>query len=76
MTTVRIALANLRAPVSPTTRCVWRHQRSLRPVPGAIVVCFPECFVPGYRWPKLLNHVVETSVFVLATRPLPPRTRA
>ena len=52
MATVRIALANLRIPRTP--------EESVRLATGAVaeagrqralVVCFPECFVPGYRWP-------------------------
>jgi predicted amidohydrolase len=52
MSTVRIALANLRVPATPkesvvlATSAVAEAGRQ-----GAIVVCFPECFVPGYRWP-------------------------
>lgn len=52
MTTARIALANLRVPSTPeesvllaTTAVAEAGQL------GALVVCFPECFVPGYRWP-------------------------
>lgn len=52
MSTVRIALANVRIPVSPeesvtlaTSAVVEAGER------GALVVCFPECFIPGYRWP-------------------------
>ncbi len=52
MSTVRIALANLRAPATSEESVLLamsaiaeagRH--------GSIVICFPECFVPGYRWP-------------------------
>src|ERR1051325_2742677 len=50
--TVRIALANIRVPTSPddsvhlATSAVADAGRR-----GAAVLCFPECFVPGYRWP-------------------------
>src|SRR5215831_19599096 len=52
MSTVRIALANLRVPGTPAesvllaTSAVAEASRR-----GAAVICFPECFVPGYRWP-------------------------
>ena len=52
MSTVRIALANVRVPATPddsvrlATSAVAGAGRR-----GALVICFPECFVPGYRWP-------------------------
>src|SRR6187399_1619579 len=52
MSTVRIALANVRQPETPedsirlAASAIAEAGRA-----GAIVVCFPECFVPGYRWP-------------------------
>lgn len=52
MSTVRIALANVRVPSTPeesvlvATSAVAEAGRQ-----GALVVCFPECFIPGYRWP-------------------------
>jgi predicted amidohydrolase len=52
MTTVRIALANLRVPSTPdesvrlATSAVTEAGRE-----RALVICFPECFIPGYRWP-------------------------
>jgi len=53
MNTVRIALANVRVPATPeesvqlaTAAIAEAGQK------GALVVCFPECFIPGYRWPN------------------------
>jgi predicted amidohydrolase len=52
MSTVRIALANIRVPAT--------RDESVRLAAAAVaeagrnsaqVICFPECFVPGYRWP-------------------------
>jgi len=56
VSSVRIALANLRIPGTPdesvqlATAAVADAARQ-----GALVVCFPECFVPGYRWPGADN---------------------
>lgn len=51
MTTIRIALANLRSP-STRDESVDRAKIAIDGARqlGAEVVCFPECFVPGYRW--------------------------
>jgi predicted amidohydrolase len=52
VSTVRVALANVRVPrtradsVDLATAAVAAAGHR-----GARVVCFPECFVPGYRWP-------------------------
>src|SRR5262249_52457257 len=50
--TVRIALANLRVPSTPDESVCLAvaaiEEASRR---GATLICFPECFVPGYRWP-------------------------
>ena len=52
MTIVRIALANLRIPSTPdesvdfATAAIDDAGRR-----GAGIICFPECYVPGYRWP-------------------------
>jgi predicted amidohydrolase len=49
---IRVALANLREPRTPddslqlATSAVAEAGRR-----GAAVICFPECFIPGYRWP-------------------------
>lgn len=56
MSTVRIALANIRQPTTPedsvdlATQAVAEASRL-----GAMIVCFPECFVPGYRWPHSVH---------------------
>ncbi len=52
MSTVRIALANVRAPATRddsvllATAAIAEAGRQ-----GAGLICFPESFVPGYRWP-------------------------
>jgi predicted amidohydrolase len=52
MSTVRIALANLRVPASrEESVCLARSAVADAGRRGALVICFPECFVPGYRWP-------------------------
>lgn len=54
MTTIRIALANLQFP-STRDESVVRAKAAIDSArqAGAQIVCFPECFVPGYRW---ANH--------------------
>jgi predicted amidohydrolase len=52
MSTVRIALANLRVPATPAESVLLVQSAIVEAGErGALVVCFPECFVPGYRWP-------------------------
>lgn len=52
MTTVRIALANLRYPSNPDDSVVLATQAiSEAATARAELVCFPECFIPGYRRP-------------------------
>lgn len=50
MPTVRIALANVRVP-STREESVSIVLQSMREAAGggAVIVCFPECYVPGYR---------------------------
>ncbi|HMG56284.1 MAG TPA: carbon-nitrogen hydrolase family protein [Kofleriaceae bacterium] len=50
MATVRIALANLRYPATPDDS-VARAERAIAQAGAerAALVCFPECYVPGYR---------------------------
>ncbi|MEZ5286886.1 MAG: carbon-nitrogen hydrolase family protein [Vicinamibacterales bacterium] len=52
MPTARIALANLPFPESPEAS-VDAAEAAIADAAaaGAVVVCFPECFVPGYRAP-------------------------
>jgi predicted amidohydrolase len=46
----RIALANLRYPATPDDSVVMAERAiAAASLEGAGVVCFPECFVPGYR---------------------------
>lgn len=50
MATVRIALANIRFPESPAVSVdLVRQAVEDAAAEGAEVVCFPECYVPGYR---------------------------
>jgi predicted amidohydrolase len=51
MSTVRIALANVLVPATPA-ESVRRATVAIADAArrGARVVCFPECYVPGYRW--------------------------
>jgi predicted amidohydrolase len=49
---VRIALANLEYPASPEQAVALAKEAIAEAGSrGAVVVCFPECYVPGYRWP-------------------------
>ena len=47
MSTFGIALANLRGPASAEESNAVEQARAEQ----AGIVCFPECFVPGYRLP-------------------------
>src|SRR5262249_34061994 len=48
--TFRIALANLRFPSSPEESVALAEDAVARAgAEGAGIVCFPECYVPGYR---------------------------
>jgi predicted amidohydrolase len=50
MTTFRIALANIQFPSTPEESVALAEQAIGRASSeGAGIVCFPECFVPGYR---------------------------
>jgi predicted amidohydrolase len=48
----RIALANLPYPSTPADSVALAETAiSDAAVEGAGLICFPECFIPGYRWP-------------------------
>jgi len=50
MSTFRIALANLRCPATPEESVALAAQAIAQAsVEGAGLICFPECYVPGYR---------------------------
>jgi len=50
MSTFRIALANLRFPNTPDDSVALAAQAIAQAsAEGAGIICFPECFVPGYR---------------------------
>ena len=50
MSTFRIALANLRFPATPEESVSLAEQAIAQAaIEGAGLICFPECFVPGYR---------------------------
>jgi predicted amidohydrolase len=52
VSTVRIALANLRFPASPDESIALAAQAVAgAAAEGAAIICFPECYVPGYRGP-------------------------
>jgi predicted amidohydrolase len=50
MSTFRIALGNIRFPASPGESITLAERAIAQAsVAGAGIICFPECFVPGYR---------------------------
>src|SRR5207248_10758334 len=52
MNTFRIALANIRFPASPKEAVTLAAQAIAQAsIEGAGLICFPECFIPGYRGP-------------------------
>jgi predicted amidohydrolase len=55
MNTVRIALANLRFPSTPEESVKLAGQAIAEAaIQGANIICFPECYTPGYRGPGKL----------------------
>jgi predicted amidohydrolase len=52
MATVKIALANIRYPATPgESVALAQGAIAQAAAEGASIVCFPECYVPGYRAP-------------------------
>jgi len=52
MNTFRIALANLRFPATPDESVILAGQATAHASSErAGIICFPECFIPGYRGP-------------------------
>lgn len=52
MTTVRIALANIRIASNPEESVDLANAAIAEAGSRAAhIICFPECYVPGYRWP-------------------------
>ena len=50
MSNSRIALANIRFPATRDESVTLAEQAILKaPIERAEIICFPECFVPGYR---------------------------
>jgi len=50
MTPYRIALANIRQPATPAESIMLTVDAIAKAsIDGAAIICFPECFVPGYR---------------------------
>lgn len=50
MNTFRIALANIRFPATPEESVTLAEQAIAQAsIERADLICFPECFVPGYR---------------------------
>lgn len=55
MATVRLALANLPFPATPAAAIALAEQAIADAArQGARVVCFPECYIPGYRGGKAI----------------------
>jgi predicted amidohydrolase len=52
MNMFRIALANIRYPVTPAESVSLAEEAVAQgAIEGAAIMCFPECFIPGYRGP-------------------------
>src|SRR5688572_8490615 len=50
MSTFRVALANIRFPATPEESVILaEHAIAQASIERAGLICFPECFIPGYR---------------------------
>lgn len=73
----RIALANLRIPgnadesLSLATSAIAEAGRR-----GAQVICFPECYVPGYRWPGTVTPAPDPAFLDRAVAEVSAAARA
>ncbi len=67
--TTRIAPANLPIPVTreaAVDAAVTAIAEAGRQ--GALILCFPECFIPGYRWPGAVVPAPEAGFLAQAVR--------
>jgi predicted amidohydrolase len=77
MTTTRIALANLPIPatreaaVDAAVAAIAEAGRQ-----GALILCFPECFIPGYRWPGAVMPAPDVGFLAQAVRAVADAAKA
>lgn len=77
MTTTRIALANLPIPatreaaVDAAVAAIAEAGRQ-----GALILCFPECFIPGYRWPGAVMPAPDAGFLAQAVRTVAAAAKA
>jgi predicted amidohydrolase len=77
MTTTRIALATLPIPatreaaVDAAVAAIADAGRR-----GALILCFPECFIPGYRWPGAVMQAPDAGFLAQAVRAVAAAAKA
>jgi predicted amidohydrolase len=77
MITTRIALAHLPIPatreaaVDSAVAAIAEAGRQ-----GALILCFPECFIPGYRWPGAVVPAPEAGLLEQAIRTVAAAAKA